>query len=953
MSNRNNMDVTARLKGDNASFDSAQKRSAEVATASGYAMEQAAKKVAAAQQLASKFAGEAVDGQSKKIVAALKLQTVAQADFNRMLAADRAGYLRGEEGANRLAAAYKHLADVKKAAAAVRQPEEHAFASVRESIGGLRFGEAFDQVKAVAGIAAVAELASKMKEAVSSSLEFGEAMVKASDKTGLSVETLSKLHYVAATTGGDFDRMTTAVSRMEKVIGEATEGNKQAQQYMKALGLDANELAGRSDGAEIALRKLAATLVVTQSSIQRTKLSDGLMGVRGGADQIHMLVELGQNWDELSAKAQAAGVVLDEKTARSLAEANQRLRDLKESVEGAALAFTEGLAPGITAITDVIKEGKGDRDGLTDWGHSVAKDLAFIAEIAYSTGSALEFLFSASEGGKLSEIGRRDMEASKRMAQQAQEFHAIAFGLPRQADVNKYMGSIDPNNLTTWAQQVQAQPFTGLGGPTAKVPKDDAAQQQMKGFEDMLNRRKLDEQLTVTDEIAFWEAMLVPAQKYSDNVREIIAKLATLTQEYYRQLDAIAARAVEQQKRAAEQMQQEDAQMLSMMKQWEEQDSRRATAQAKLTEAQQRSADAIAEQAIQFQVMTGQLSKHDAALQLAAIHTADYRAQLEELDREEAEDAQRSTLTPEERETRAADRDIRRVQITGEATRTAAQDQVNIEGTTVLGGATDALREFTAAALDSAAQMRQLVSDTLNQFNDAILSDRRGRFRQAAGNVLKSGARSGLQYAEGLGLKALGINDPNRKPKGTQSDPIYVAMAKAAQQGSNGVANLISSLFGGDTANGIATSVSAGAGEGISGIFSLLSGLGGGAASGIAAGVGGGAEAAGGIADLLSGLAFFADGTGPLTADTWAMVGERGPEIVNLPRGSSVTPNHQLPKMGGDTYHSYSIDARGAHDPAAVEASVHRTMQQYVPGIIKASMGATRDAALRRPRTSY
>jgi hypothetical protein len=39
-----------------------------------------------------------------------------------------------------------------------------------------------------------------------------------------------------------------------------------------------------------------------------------------------------------------------------------------------------------------------------------------------------------------------------------------------------------------------------------------------------------------------------------------------------------------------------------------------------------------------------------------------------------------------------------------------------------------------------------------------------------------------------------------------------------------------------------------------------------------------------------------------------ALVGERGPELVNLPRGSSVTPNHQL---GGGTVQNFHFNLSG------------------------------------------
>jgi hypothetical protein len=44
------------------------------------------------------------------------------------------------------------------------------------------------------------------------------------------------------------------------------------------------------------------------------------------------------------------------------------------------------------------------------------------------------------------------------------------------------------------------------------------------------------------------------------------------------------------------------------------------------------------------------------------------------------------------------------------------------------------------------------------------------------------------------------------------------------------------------------------------------------------------------------------------------LVGERGPEIVNLPRGARVTPNHQLRGMGGNTIHVHVSGRVGASD---------------------------------------
>ena len=59
----------------------------------------------------------------------------------------------------------------------------------------------------------------------------------------------------------------------------------------------------------------------------------------------------------------------------------------------------------------------------------------------------------------------------------------------------------------------------------------------------------------------------------------------------------------------------------------------------------------------------------------------------------------------------------------------------------------------------------------------------------------------------------------------------------------------------------------------------------------------GGGSIGGNIKGMLSGLPFFADGIKNFQGGL-AVVGERGPELVNLPRGSDVIPNHEIAPVG-------------------------------------------------------
>lgn len=79
---------------------------------------------------------------------------------------------------------------------------------------------------------------------------------------------------------------------------------------------------------------------------------------------------------------------------------------------------------------------------------------------------------------------------------------------------------------------------------------------------------------------------------------------------------------------------------------------------------------------------------------------------------------------------------------------------------------------------------------------------------------------------------------------------------------------------------------------------------------------------------------------------TW--VGERGPELVNLPRGSQVIPAHRAQNMGGGGI-NITVDARGSNDPAAVRAQVQQGILEAAPAIIAAAQARTVQG-LRRPR---
>lgn len=80
----------------------------------------------------------------------------------------------------------------------------------------------------------------------------------------------------------------------------------------------------------------------------------------------------------------------------------------------------------------------------------------------------------------------------------------------------------------------------------------------------------------------------------------------------------------------------------------------------------------------------------------------------------------------------------------------------------------------------------------------------------------------------------------------------------------------------------------------------------------------------------------FANGT-RVAPGGLAMVGERGPELVNLPRGASVTPNHRI--GGGSVVLNTTINAPNADAAGLAQVRAQlATMEARLPEIVQASL---------------
>lgn len=131
--------------------------------------------------------------------------------------------------------------------------------------------------------------------------------------------------------------------------------------------------------------------------------------------------------------------------------------------------------------------------------------------------------------------------------------------------------------------------------------------------------------------------------------------------------------------------------------------------------------------------------------------------------------------------------------------------------------------------------------------------------------------------------------------------------------------------------------------EGLTNVVSSV--LGGGASfAAPMASAGAGLSSAG--SSISGAFAGFRAAGGPVSEGKTYIVGEKGPEVFTATRSGRIVPNH---RSGGGSPINISVDARGATNPAEVEAAATRAIMRATPLIVEqATANTLRKAA--RPR---
>ena len=203
---------------------------------------------------------------------------------------------------------------------------------------------------AAAGAALAAPLVASAKYFSS----YGDQVAKMAKRTGLSVETLSELRFVASQTGTEFESLEMAVRKMQRSIYDAGRGLSTQVDALKDLGLTAEDFRGLSPEKQFKL--LADRISQVEDPTKKAAIAMTLFG-RTGTNLLPMFEQGAAGIEALQKQARRLGLTMSAEDAKSAEDFTDAMDRLWKTVKMAGFNIGAALAPMLTKVVDLLTAG--------------------------------------------------------------------------------------------------------------------------------------------------------------------------------------------------------------------------------------------------------------------------------------------------------------------------------------------------------------------------------------------------------------------------------------------------------------------------------------------------------------------------------------------------------------------------------------------------------------------
>jgi hypothetical protein len=179
----------------------------------------------------------------------------------------------------------------------------------------------------------------------------GNNLFRASQRTGIAVSNLSALGYAAQQSGTDMESLELAIRKMQKTVGGAAAGTREAVDALRGIGLTINDLKGSSPDEQFikiaeALRQINDPTIMASEAMK-------IFG-RNGTQIIPLLEEGSKGIQAMEARAKALGIVLGHDAAAGSATFHGRVVDLTDVLKNSFFRVGEAIGPMLQSFIEHV-----------------------------------------------------------------------------------------------------------------------------------------------------------------------------------------------------------------------------------------------------------------------------------------------------------------------------------------------------------------------------------------------------------------------------------------------------------------------------------------------------------------------------------------------------------------------------------------------------------------------
>lgn len=227
-------------------------------------------------------------------------------------------------------------------------------AGLRAAQGDLRAFNKFGVGSFVGLSAAAAGAATALGIAVKRSLDHADALGKAAQKAGVSVQALSRLEYAARLSDVSMEGLTGSLTKLGKAMVDATVNQTgQASIAFKALGIDVRDASGNIRDSNAVFLDIADRFSRLGDGATKSTLAMQLFG-KAGAELIPLLNGGRDGLKQMADEADRVGFTLKTSTTDAAQAVNDSFTRLGLAFEGVSNRVTEAALPSLKNLTDTL-----------------------------------------------------------------------------------------------------------------------------------------------------------------------------------------------------------------------------------------------------------------------------------------------------------------------------------------------------------------------------------------------------------------------------------------------------------------------------------------------------------------------------------------------------------------------------------------------------------------------